>query len=152
MVDLVRADHAAHFVVQDLGGGAGQRTEAGAPEFREEFAQRQPERVRALPHLERREGVHVDVRRRRFDRPADVEIGLAGVVRVDAALQADLGRAPLPGFAGAARDLLEIHLVGHAAKILGQLALGERAEAAVEVADVGVVDVAIDHVADARRR
>ena len=48
---------------------------------------------------------------------ADVEIGLAGVVGMDAALQADFGGAALPGLARAAHDLLEREVVGRAAQV-----------------------------------
>ena len=69
--------HPAHLVVQDLGRGARQRAEAGALQLGEELAERDPERLRALPDLERREGVDVDLGRRLLHRPADLEIGLA---------------------------------------------------------------------------
>ena len=45
-------------------------------------------------------------------------------------------------------DLVEVEIVGPAAQVLAELALGEGAELAAEVADVGVVDVAVDDVAD----
>ena len=48
----------------------------------------------------------------------------------------------------APRDLVEVEVVGLAAQVLAQLALGEGAELAAEVADVGVVDVAVDDVGD----
>ena len=90
----------------------------------------------------------MDLGRRRLHRPADLEVGRAAVVGMDAALQAHLGRAALPGLAGAARDLGEVEVVGRPAQMLGEPALGEGAEAAAEVADVGVVDVAVDDVGD----
>ena len=67
---------------------------------------------------------------------------------VDAALEADLDRAAVPGLARAAHDLLERHDVRLPAQVRGQLALREGAEAAAEVADVRVVDVPRDDVAD----
>ena len=76
-------------------------------EPRQIVAQRQPQRLGAVPDLQRREGVHVDVGRRRFHRLDDGEIGLARVAGPDAALQAHLGGAALPGLARAAGDLLE---------------------------------------------
>ena len=68
---------------------------------------------------------------------------------MDPALQADLGGAALPGLDGAPGDLVDAQEVGGAAEVLGELALGEGAEAAAEVADVGVVDVPADDVGDA---
>ena len=79
------------------------------------------------------------------------EICLAGIVRMDAALHADFGRAALPRLLRAARDLVEREIVGPAAQILAELALREGAELAAEVADVGVVDVAVDDIASRGR-
>src|SRR4029079_13394716 len=53
----------------------------------------------------------------------------------------------LPRLMNAAGHLLECEIVGLPAQIFGQLAFRERAEEAAERTDVGVVDVAIDHVA-----
>ena len=83
-----------------------------------------------------------------LDGAADRFVGLAGVVGMDAALQADLGGAALPRLDGAPRHLLQREIVGLAAQVVVRAALGEGAEAAAEVADVGVVDVAVDDVAD----
>ena len=57
------------------------------------------ERRRALEDFERREGVDVQAGRRLLDGAADRQIGLAGVARMDAALQADFDGAALPGLA-----------------------------------------------------
>ena len=68
----------------------------------------------------------------------------AGQLGVDAALHADLGGAELPRLLGAVGDLVERERVG-----VGVGApLGERAEPAADVADVGEVDVAVDDVGD----
>ena len=68
--------------------------------------------------------------------------------RVDAALEADLGRATFPGLARPPDDLVVRHEVGRAAQVRSQPALREGAEAAAEVADVRVLDVPGDDVAD----
>ena len=60
---------------------------------------------------------------------------------MDAALEADLGRAALPGLLGAADDLLERNEVRRPAQVPRQPPLRERAEAAAEIADVRVLDV-----------
>ena len=73
---------------------------------------------------------------------------VAGEGRVDAALQADLGRPSIPGFARPPDDLVERDEVGRAAQVRRQPALREGAEAAAEVADVRVLDVPGDDVAD----
>jgi hypothetical protein len=67
---------------------------------------------------------------------------------VDPALKADLGRAALPRLLRPPHDLVQRHEVGRAAQVLGELALRECAEAAAEVADVRVLDVACDDVGD----
>src|SRR6266566_4320640 len=83
-----------------------------------------------------------------FDGAAHVEIGGAGVFRMNAALQADFGGAALPGLLATPNDLVHVEVVGPAAQILAELALREGAELAAEITDVGVVDVAGDDVAD----
>src|SRR5581483_10014020 len=56
--------------------------------------------------------------------------------------------APLPRLVRAAEDLAGRDDVGRPAQVLRELSLRERAEAAAEVADVRVVDVPRDDVAD----
>ena len=146
--DLVGADDGPHLVVEDLCGGAGQRTQSGLLQLLEEVGHGSAERRRPLPDLQRREGMDVDRGLCLLDSAADREIGLAGVVGMDAALEADLGCAAIPGLAYPPHDLLQWQVVGPAAQILAHLALGEGAELAAEVADVGVVDVAVHHIAN----
>ena len=148
-VDLVRADHGAHFVVENLRRGARQRVEAGFLQLGQVVRQREVGGGRALPHFQRREGMHVHLRHGLLHGMHDVDVGGAGVLGVDAALHAHFGAASGPGFAHAALDFLRAQVVGAAAQVFRQLALGEGAELALEVADVGVVDVAVDDVGDA---
>ena len=96
--------------------------------------------------------MNVHPRHRRLDRPADAEIGGAGVVGVDAALQADLGGAALPCLARRGARFPRRQIVRRAAQFLAALALGEGAELAAIIADVGIVDIAVDDVADPCRR
>ena len=63
---------------------------------------------------------------------------------MDASLHADLGGAAVPGFLGAVGDLRQ----GERVRLLVDLALCERAEAAPHVAHVREVDVPVDHVRD----
>jgi hypothetical protein len=51
--DLVRTEHRANLIVQDLGRGPRQRAEARRLQRRQELANRDTERCRALMHLER---------------------------------------------------------------------------------------------------
>ena len=83
-----------------------------------------------------------------LDRGDDLRVVVAGEGRVDAALQAHLGGAALPRLDRAPHDLLHRHEERRPAQVLGELALRERAEAALEVADVRVLDVPGDDVAD----
>ena len=88
------------------------------------------------------------IRNRRLDGAANAEIGLAGVIRMDAALKADFRRAALPRLGRAANDFLKSKVIRRAAQRLMLFALGKGAERAAVGADVGVVDVAVDGVAD----
>jgi hypothetical protein len=79
-----------------------------------------------------------------LDFGSDFEICCSWQIGMDPSLHADLGRAGVPGLGGAVADLLEGEGVG-----VGVGApLGEGAEPAAGVADVGEVDVAGDHVGD----
>src|SRR5579863_7740151 len=147
-IHLVRADDGAHLVVQDLGGGARQGAQSRGLELRQKRPNWDAKRRRALRDLQWREGVNVHIRDRRLDGAANAEIGLAGVIRMDAALKTYLGGASLPRLGRAAHDFLEREVIGRAAQRLVRLALGKGAELATIVADVGIVDVAVDDVAD----
>ncbi len=89
--------------------------------------------------MRRRAGAH---------RRDDVDVVVAVEVGVNAALHADFGRAALFGFANPPADLFQGEQVGIAAQVERERALGEGAEATLEGADVGVVDVAVDDEAD----
>src|SRR3546814_5395323 len=67
---------------------------------------------------------------------------------MDAALHAVFRGAAFPGFAHAAADFVVVDEVGCAAQVLVRATLRECAEAALVQADVRVVDVANDRVAD----
>src|SRR5439155_16764395 len=129
----------ADLVVKDLRGSARQRAETGRLELRQELRDRLAKRRRALGHFERREGMDVHAWHRRLDGAADARIGVTGIVRMDAALQAYLGGAAIPRLRGAAHDLLQREVIGRAAQSVVRLAFGEGTEPAAKVADVGVV-------------
>ena len=67
---------------------------------------------------------------------------------MDAALEAYLGRASLPSLCRAAHDFLKRQVIGRTAQRLMRLTLGKGAELAAIGAHVGIVDVAVDDVAD----
>ena len=146
--DLVGADDPAHLVVEDLCSRPRERTEPEVAEVPEVLRKREAERRGALPDLERRERVHVDLRHGPLDRPDDVRVVLARERRMDPALQADLRRPALPRLLGAPHDLVERDEVRRAAQVRRELPLRERAEAAAEVADVRVLDVPGHDVGD----
>src|ERR1019366_512838 len=80
------------------------------------------------------------------------EVVVAVEVRVDATLKADLGGTGVLCLHDAPGDLVELEQVGAATKVQRQRTFGERAELALERADVCVVDVPVhhegDHIAD----
>ena len=106
------------------------------------------EATRALGHLERGEAVHVDLRRDLLHGTRHRQVVLAVEVGMDAALQAHLGGAAVDRFHHAPLDLLVVEEVRAAAEVQRQRTLGERAEPALERADVRVVDVAVAHEGD----
>src|SRR5690606_36204140 len=110
--------------------------------------ERLPEAPRPLGDLEGGEAVHVDLRGRLLHRPGDLDVVVAVEVGVDAALQADLGGAPLPRLPGAPGDVVEGQQVGRAPQVQRQRALRGPAEPALERADVRVVDVSVADVGD----
>src|SRR5580658_3943323 len=79
-----------------------------------------------------------------LDFGSDFEVGCSWQIGVDASLHAHLSGAGLPRLDGAVADLLQGQGVG----VGVGAALGERAEPAAGVADVGEVDVAGDDVGD----
>src|SRR6516164_7343996 len=146
--DLVGADHGADLVVEDLRRGPGQGAEPGRFQLAQEIGNAAAKGLGALPDLEWREGVNVDIGHRFLDRPADREICRPGVFRMDPALHAHLCRAALPGFLDPPLDLGEVEVIGPSAQIFAELTFRKGAELTAEIADVRVVDVAGYDVAD----
>ncbi len=144
--ELVGADQRADPVVEDLGRRARQRAQALVLQAAEVVGDGRAEGRGALAHLQRREGVDVHAGPGGLHGAQDRDIGLAGVLRMNAALQADLGGALRPGLLDAPGDLGQRQVVGPVARAGLGGGLGEGAEAAAVGADVGVVDVAVDHV------
>ena len=138
----------ANVVVENLGGGAGQRLQPGVLQPCEVRHEVLLGSTRTLEDLERAEGVDVDRGRARAHRGHHVDVVVAVELGMDATLETDLGGALGFGLAHPLADLVERQEVGVAAKVERQRTLREGAEAALEGADVGVVDVAIDHETD----
>ena len=74
--------------------------------------------------------------------PSQIEVRRSRERGVDSALHADLGGADVPRLGGPLHDVV----VGQAERVGIRAPLGERAESAAGVADVGEVDVAVDDV------
>ena len=141
---------AAHLVVEDLGGGAGQGLEAGLLAARVRYVGQGPSErrapsvtssaVKAWMWMRRRAGAHRPRARRGSSRRRSWGGCRPG------------GRprwppAPRPR---ATRSVISssVEQVGVAAQVERERALGEGAEPALEGADVGVVDVAVDDEGD----
>ena len=92
--------------------------------------------------------MHVDVGGDRLRGAGDLEVVAAVEVGMDPALEAHLGGAVLDRFDHSALQLVEAEQVGVAAQVERQRPLRERAELALERADVRVVDVAVAHERD----
>ena len=135
-------------VVEDLGGRAGQRAQTGVAQAGQVGGQRLVEPPGPLGHLQGGEPVDVHVGHRVLHRPGHVDVVVAVEAGVDAALQAHLGGPELGGLDGAPGDVVEGEQVRRAPQVQRQRALGEAAEAALEGAHVGVVDVAVVHEGD----
>ena len=110
----------------------------------QEVADRQAGASDPVHDLHRRERVHMEGRCGVLDCSGDVEVRRSGQLGVDPALHADLRRAHVNRLNGAGGDLVQRERVG----VGVGLALREGAEPAAGVADVGEVDVAVDHICD----
>src|SRR3984957_11823519 len=99
---------------------------------------------RPVDNFHRGERVYVKIWAASLDFGSDFEICCSWQIGMDTTLHAHLGGAGLPRFDRAVADLLEREGV----RVGVGAALGERAEPAAGVADVGEVDVAGDDVRD----
>ena len=143
-VALQRRDLVADLVDENFAAAAGNRAEPRFLEARDDLLQRHAEDFREMVELRRREPVDVDRRVVRPDVVEQVQVVIDAELRMMPALHQNLRAA----------DRLE--LLDLFADLLGRkhvrvvLALGahERAELAVDVADVRVIDVPVDDVGD----
>jgi len=85
------------------------------------------------------------VRLRCLHRAQQRKIGVAGIGRVDAALHTHLCPPARNRLACAPGDFTQVEIIGRAAQRIRAASLGERTEAAFIGADIGVVEVAVDH-------
>ena len=131
-------------VVEDLRGRPGDRSESVFPAGRQELTERDTHLRGAVEDLHRAERVDVDPRDTRFHRIEQIQIEGPGQVGMDPSLHAHLARPVGPRLLRPVGHLSERERV----RLRVDLPLRERAEPAPHVADVGEVDVPVDHVGD----
>src|SRR3546814_15842231 len=90
-----------------------------------------------------RKSMDMNVRRARPHGAQYIEIGIAVIGRVNAALKAYISRAAFHRSSRAAADFLKIQTIGRSAHVTGA-ARGTGAEAANVQADVGIIDVTFE--------
>ena len=133
-----------HVVVQDLGGRSRDGPQTAVDALLEELAEGDAEPGGAVEDLHGAERVDVDPRDPGLDGVEDAEVEVTRKAGMKPALDADLGGAVVRSLLGPIGHLVQRERVG-----LGiDLALGEGTEAAARVADVGEVDVPVDHIGD----
>ena len=144
---LLRRDDLADAVDEDLGAAAGDRVEPGVAQARQRLGDRELGAAGGVLHLGGRERVQVDLVAR-LDRREEILVVVHPEIGMVAALHEQAGAAERERLL----DLLEDH------RLRQQVALApvtgtavEGAEVAVRVADVRVVQVAVDDEGDAAR-
>src|SRR5581483_7794013 len=142
---LLRRDDLAHAVDEDLRAPARNRIEPGVAQARERLGNRQLRAARDVLHLRRRERVEMDLVLR-LDRREEILVVVDSEVRMVAALH----EQARPAEGERLLHLLEDDRLREEVS-LARVARApiERAEIAVGVADVRVVEVAIDDERDA---
>ncbi len=141
---FVGRENVADLVVENFGGGAGQRAQAVVAQHGKIVGQRHAGEFDAVDNFHRREGMDVHARDGVLHGAENVAVVELGEIVRQSALDADFGRAELPGFDSLSRHIVESEeiSVGFAR------AAAEGAELASHETDVGEVDVAVDHVGD----
>ena len=141
---LGRRDDAPHAVDQDLRAAAGQGIEPRIAQARQRLGRGQTRLAGDVLHLARRERMQVD-RIPGLDRSEQVLVPLDAELGVVAALHQQRGAAQRQRLL----DLLEDHRARQGVALAGVTRPPvERAEVAVRVADVGVVQVPVDDERD----
>ena len=141
-VDASRPEGCADVVVEDLGAGAGEGVDAGLFELCEEVAEGPALSAGAELHLFGRKSVQVELGEGALQRSRNLGILPARHARREPGLHADLGGPHRSRLGRAPHHLFERQVVA----LLGAEVAGEGAEAAGLHADIGEVDVPIDHV------
>src|SRR5438477_9200211 len=132
----------AHPVNQNFATTTGDGAEAGFLEFREHFPQWHSKNFREVLELRRTEPMNIDLRIFLSDVVQQIDIPFEAQLRVMSALHQDLNPADSAKFIQLLIELLERDDM-MVVVLFGAI---KRAELAVNVADVRVIDVAIDDV------
>ena len=141
---LERGDFLAHPVHQDFPATARQTTQACRREVAQDVLHRFAEELLECNQFAGAEAMHVDLREFLADVRQQIEIPLLGQLGMMPALHQDLGAAQGQGLL----DLF-VHLVmGDDVGIDILLRTPEGAELAIDIADVGVVHIAVHDVGD----
>src|SRR5215813_13079137 len=143
-VNFQRRNFLSHPIHQNFSAPAWNRSESGLFEFRDHFAQGHPEGLREMLKLGRTESMNVDVWIFFPDVTQQIEIPLERQFRMMPPLHQDLNTTNGRKFVQFLIDLLEREHV----MIFIFLRSIKRAELAVNIANVRVIDVSIDDVSD----
>ena len=141
---LERRDAFAHAIDENFAAATGDRAKARGVKIGDDFFKRFVEDIAEVNELARAEAVNVHLRKLRFDVREQVEVPLLGKFRMMPALHENLRAAERDGFLDFAVHFVVRDDVG----IVVTLDAVERAELAIHVANIGVIDVAIDDVSD----
>src|SRR6266550_2556368 len=141
-VDLQWRNLLPHSVDQNLTTAARDRAEAGVFKLRNHLPERHPERFGKMLKLRRTESVNIDVRILFADVPEKSDIPVEPQLRMMPPLHEDLNTAHGRKFVQLLIELFEREHV----MIFIALGAVKRAEFAVNVANVRVIDVSIDNV------
>ena len=141
---FVGAELPADVVIQDLSSCAGDAAEPFVFHHLKVIAQGQAGLQHAVVNFHWRKRVNMHGGKNAFDGAQEIAVKKTIQIAPQATLNADFGRAAIPGFLRTANDFLKRERVG----ICGLGPAPKSAKAAANKADVGEVDVAIDYVGD----
>ena len=134
----------AQFLIQHFRRSSRQAANPGRLQFPQILRDGAAGAEGAVKHFLRRKAVNVHFRQFRFEGRAEFYVKIALHLRRQAGLDANLGSPVVPGFLGPAHDFIERQEV---ALLLAKVP-AESAKAAALNADIGKVDVAVDHIGD----
>src|SRR5450631_786964 len=142
--ELVARKDLADFVVEDFGGGAGQRAEAVIAQHGQIVAQYHSSEFYTVNNFHGREGMNVHAGNGSLHRPQDIAVIKRRQAAGKAALDTNFGGPQIPRLYGLFSNLLRIEKV----RIGFARAATESAEFAPHKTNIREIDIAIDHVGD----